>query len=347
MSLPGRTDWTWQELGWYAVAILLFAGLLYFADIREFLRVLGRVDRSTFAVAVAVGLSSLFVWAWVWHRFFGQLAITATAAKTVRLFFSGHFLNSVTPLGQFGGEPVMAYIIADTTDADYEGALAAVVSSDMVNAVPFFTFTIGGVSYLYLFGSLQGFLFDVGWIALLILTLGTGVAYLLWSPDGTLGRAAMGVLTAIERRVSWGEGVFHSLQDRIRRTEALFERAGRDRVFLLTTIAGSHLAILAQIVSLYVVFLAMGLEPTIVPLYFIVNLSTIATLSPTPGGSGTYEAAFSWLMTLFYSVDLATALTAAVLFRLTTYWPGLLVGFLTLLTLDREGDVEPPQDTEL
>ena len=347
MSIPGRTDWTWQELGWYAVAVLLFAGLLYFADTREFLRALGRVDRPTFAVAIAVGLSSLFVWAWVWHRFFGQLGITATAPKTVRLFFSGHFLNSVTPLGQFGGEPVMAYIIADTTDAEYEGALAAVVSSDMVNAVPFFSFTIGGVAYLYLFGSLQGFLFDVGWIALVILLLGGGIAYLLWSPDGTLGRAAMGVLTAIERRVSWGEGVFHSLQDRVRRTEALFERAGRDRAFLLTTIAGSHLAIVAQIVSLYVVFVAMGLEPTFVPLYFIVNLSTIATLSPTPGGSGTYEAAFSWLMTLFYSVDLATALTAAVLFRLTTYWPGLLVGFLTLLTLDREGDVEPPQDTEL
>jgi uncharacterized membrane protein YbhN (UPF0104 family) len=40
-------------------------------------------------------------------------------------------------------------------------------------------------------------------------------------------------------------------------------------------------------------------------------------------------------------------LTAAVLFRLTTYWPGLVVGFLTLLTLDRKGDVETPQDAEL
>jgi len=347
MSLPGRSDWSWQELGWYAVTLLLFAGLLYVADTDTFLGALGRVNGSTFGVAVAVGLSSLFVWAWVWHRFFGQLGITATASKTVRLFFSGHFLNSITPLGQFGGEPVMAYIIADTTDTEYEGALAAVVSSDMVNAVPFFTFTIGGVAYLSLFGSLHGFLFDVGWVALLILLIGGGLAYLLWSPDGTLGRAVLGLLSAIERRVSWGETVLHSLQDGVRRTEALFERAGRDSSFLLTTILGSHLAIVAQIVSLYIVFLAMGLDPTFVPLYFIVNLSTIATLSPTPGGSGTYEAAFSWLMTLFYSVDLATALTAAVLFRLTTYWPGLVVGFLTLLTLDRRGDVETPQDAEL
>ena len=343
----GRTDWTWQEIGWYAVAVLLFAGLLYAADTREFLRALGRVDRSTFGLAVVVGLLSLFVWAWVWYRFFGQLGITATATKTVRLFFTGHFLNSITPLGQFGGEPVMAYVIADTTKTEYEGALAAVVSSDMVNAVPFFTFTIGGVAYAYLFGSLHGFLFDVGWIALVILLFGGGVAYLLWSPDATLGRAAVRLLTAIEHRVNWGEDLLESVQDRVRRTEALFERAGRDSSFLLTTILGSHLAIVAQIISLYVVFLAMGLEPTIVPLYFIVNLSTIATLSPTPGGSGTYEAAFSWLMTLFYQVDLATALTAAVLFRLTTYWPGLLLGFLTLFTLDREGDVEPPQDAEL
>lgn len=347
MQIPGRDGLTRRDLLWYGITGLLFAGLLYFADTGEFFRALGRVDRSLFAVAVAIGLSSLFVWAWVWHRFFGQLGIETTVSRTIRLFFTGHFLNSITPLGQFGGEPVMAYLVSEATDSEYEEALAAVVSSDMVNAVPFFTFTIGGVGYLYLFGSLQAFLVEVGVLAVAILTLGGGLAYLLWSPDSTLGRAATRLFAGLEARFDRGEALFQSLQERVERVEALFEKAGRDRRFLVTTVAVSHLAIVAQIVSLYVVFFAMGLEPTIVPLYFIVNLSTIATLSPTPGGSGTYEAAFSWLMTLFYSVDLATALTAAVLFRLTTYWPGLVLGFGTLLTLDRDGEAEQPEEPEL
>ena len=78
MSLLGRAEWSWRELSWYAVAVLLFAGLLYVADTQMFLNALARVDRSVFAVAIGVGLLSLFVWAWVWYRFFGQLSITAT-----------------------------------------------------------------------------------------------------------------------------------------------------------------------------------------------------------------------------------------------------------------------------
>ena len=71
----------------------------------------------------------------------------------------------------------------------------------------------------------------------------------------------------------------------------------------------------------------IGFESTIVLLYFIIDLSTMVMLLSTPTGSGTSEAAFSWPVTLLSS--------------------GLIVGFLTLLTLDREGDVGTPEDAEL
>ncbi|MFW6321298.1 MAG: lysylphosphatidylglycerol synthase transmembrane domain-containing protein, partial [Halohasta sp.] len=333
-----RREWLKSRRLWYVITGVLFAALLYFADIDEFVRAIRQVDRSLFAVAVAVGFSSLLVWAWVWHRFFGQMGISASPSQTVRMFLSGQFLNSITPLGQFGGEPVMAFVISETTDTDYENALACVVSSDFLNAAPFFTFTLGGVAYLAIFGGLSGFFVDIGLLAAALLAIGGVVAYLLWSRHRTLGGTVNGLLHRIEGLVGRAEGVFQSIRESVVEIEAAFERAGRDRWFLLSTGSVSHLAIVAQIVSLYFVFLALGLEPRIVPLYFIVTLSTLATLSPTPGGSGTYEAAFSTLMGLFYSVELATALTAAVLFRLTTYWPGLVVGYVSLLTLktDRE-----------
>ena len=342
MTLSLGDGWKSNKWFWYAITGLLFVGLLYVADAEQFVATINQVDVPLFSVAVVIGFSSLTVWAWVWHRFFGQLAIQSTVSQTVRMFLTGQFLNSITPLGQFGGEPIMAYLISEVTDSNYERSLTAVVSSDILNAAPFFTFTLGGILYLAVFGTLAGFLVDVGIVATVILTVGGVIAYLLWSEDSTLTGGIHGILDRIEARLSHAEGIVDSLKESVERIEDSFQAAGNDRWFLVETAAVSHLAILAQIVSLYFVFLSMGVEPRFVPIYFLVTLSTVATLSPTPGGSGTYEAAFSGLMTFFYSVDLATALTAAVLFRLTTYWPGIVVGYLAMLTLDTDTDVDQP-----
>ena len=338
-------EWGRKEVLWYGVALALFAGLLYAADINEFVASIRQVDPLLFGSGLAIGFSSLLVWAWVWHRFFGQLGIESTVSRTVRMFLTGHFLNSITPLGQFGGEPIMAFIVSDTTGTDYETALACVVSSDIVNAAPFFTFPLAGIVYLAVVGTVGGVLTKIGVVTVGLLVIGGGVAYLLWSDDARLGRTVVGVLNWIEGLVGRADSLFASLRESVHEVADAFERAGSDRGFLIRTAIGSHVAIIAQIASLYFVVRAMGIEPVFVPLYFIVTLSTIATLSPTPGGAGTYEAAFSGLMTFFYSVDLATALTAAVLFRLTTYWPGLVVGFVSMLTLQsRNPDPDVPDN---
>lgn len=342
MSQGPELDIGKTELIWYGLAVALFAGLLYAADLDEFVVSIRDADASLFGIGLLVGFTSLLVWAWVWHRFFDQLGIESTVSRTVRMFLTGHFLNGVTPLGQFGGEPIMAYIVADTTGSEYEPSLAAVISSDIVNAAPFLTFPLGGIIYLAAFGRIGNFLLKLGLVTVSLLTVGSALAYLLWSADDRFGSSILGLLDRLEGIIGRGGSVFDSLRASVTDVADAFQQAGSNRRFLLTTGVGSHLAIIAQIGSLYFVFRAIGLEPTFVPLYFLVTLSTIATLSPTPGGSGTYEAAFAALMTIFYPVSLATALTAAVLFRLTTYWPGLVVGFGAMLTLTSRAD----EDTE-
>jgi uncharacterized protein (TIRG00374 family) len=333
-------DIGWRGWVWFGVSAALLAGLLYLADVGEFIDSLRRADTSFFLVALSFGLSSLLVWAWVWHRFFETVGIEATVSETVRMFLTGNFLNSVTPLGQFGGEPIMAYIVSETTDSEYERTLACVVSADILNATPFFTFTLGGILYLAVVGTLRGPLVDIAALAVVLLVLLALVAYLLWSDSRRLGDTLVRLLEPLEDRLGRAESVFESVRERVEGVERAFQRAGSDPRFLVKTAAISHLAIIAQILSLYFVFRSLGLPTEFVPLYLIVNLSVIATLSPTPGGAGTYEAAFSGLVTLFYPVDLATAVTAAVLFRLTTYWPGIPIGAVALLTLRGEMGAE-------
>jgi len=334
-------DIGWRGWVWVGVSVALLAGLVYIADFGEFVTSVRRADTSLFLIALGLGLSSLLVWAWVWHRFFGKVGIESTSSETVRMFLTGNFLNSITPLGQFGGEPIMAYIVSETTDAEYKRTLACVVSADVVNATPFFTFTLGGILYLAVAGSLRGPFVDIAALAVVLLALLSLTAYLLWSDKRGLGDTVIRLTDALEARLGRGESVFESVRESVEGVENAFQDAGDDPRFLITTAAISHLAILAQIASLYFVFRSLGLPTEFVPIYLIVNLSVIATLSPTPGGTGTYEAAFTGLTTLFFSVDLTTAVTAAVLFRLTTYWPGIPVGAVALLTLRNKMKANP------
>mgnify|MGYP000252755376 CR=1 FL=1 len=218
-------EWGRKEVLWYGVALALFAGLLYAADINEFVASIRQVDPLLFGSGLAIGFSSLLVWAWVWHRFFGQLGIESTVSRTVRMFLTGHFLNSITPLGQFGGEPIMAFIVSDTTGTDYETALACVVSSDIVNAAPFFTFPLAGIVYLAVVGTVGGVLTKIGVVTVGLLVIGGGVAYLLWSDDARLGRTVVGVLNWIEGLVGRGDSLFASLRESVHEVADAFERA--------------------------------------------------------------------------------------------------------------------------
>ena len=123
------------------------------------------------------------------------------------------------------------------------------------------------------------------------------------------------------------------MKEKITAVKEAFLEAGKNPRLLLEATVITHLTFITQIASLYVILLSLGLEPLIPAIYFTVMLAGVATFSPTPGGSGTFEAAFAGILMLFYPVNLATALTAAILFRLMTYWPALLIGYLAFVKL--------------
>lgn len=333
-------DWKNSKLLWFSVALGLLGFLIYIADIDQFIEAISQADPGFFAVAFIFGMSTLFFWSWVWYRFFGKMDIDAGIYETVKMFLAGHFLNAITPLGQFGGEPFLAYIISSNTDTDYETALTSVVSSDMINYTPFFTFISGGIIYLALFRSVEGFLLEIAYMTIVLaIVAGTG-AYLLWYDSNRIESGILKILNFIGSRIEHGDRFIESAKESLRKMKRSFKIAGSDPKFLLKTSLISHLAIVGQILSLYFILLSLGFDPDFTPIYFVVALSGIATFSPTPGGSGTFEAAFSGLMMLFFQINLATALTSAILFRLTTYWPGMGIGYLALLNLRRSGKVD-------
>jgi len=320
----------------YLVATALLVGLIYFADVGKFLQALEQVDRFYMFLAIISGMSFYLVMGYIWYSFFRNIGINANLWKSYKLFMAGNFMNSVTPLGQLGGEPFMAYIISKNTNSNYQEAFSAVASSDLINSIPFITYTALSVIYLYFTGGISGPIENIIYLVIVLGTLLGLTAYLLWSGNKKMNKLGHKILNQIENKALKKKHT-ELIREKLEEFRKSFRRAGEDKKHLLKVALVAHIFPLTQFLALYLILLGMNINPELISIFFVVILSGLAMFSPTPGGSGTFEAAFSGLMILFYpEVALSTALATAVLFRLTTYWPGLPIGYICLISLRGE-----------
>lgn len=322
-----------KKVAWYLVTTLIFAVLIYFADVQKFIEALTDVNMFYLALATVSGLLTFVFWAFTWQTLFGGIGINSRFSNTIKMALAGNFMNSVTPLGQFGGEPFIAYIISDNTGASYEKSLSCIVSADIMNSTPIITYMGAGLTYLLLFGVLRGVFVKFAYLTAALLILGLVLIYFLWFEQGSLKNIIFRLVDSLESRISFLEDYSDSLKSRIERVENSFNKVGEDPGVILRGLALSHLAIGAQFVALYFVLVSKGLKPSITAIFFTVIISGFSIWAPTPGGSGAYEATFSAILMLFYSLSLDTALAIAILFRIATFWSGILVGYPAILSL--------------
>jgi len=325
-----------SKLIWYGVSTLILGLLIYFADVNQFIQALRTVDLFYMSLAMFFGLSVFLVWGYIWHSFFNNLDIEVSFGKALHMFMAGNFMNSITPLGQLGGEPFMAYVVSENTKSSYEKSLSAVMSADLINSIPFIVYATTGFAYLFIYGTLNARIEDVIIIVSALSVFVGAIIYLLWFDRKLLEKWSHGIVDFVGDRLNLTEEFLEPLKEKITEIKDTFESIGEDPRHLLKTATISHLAPVTQFICLYFIMKGLSIEPNFVAIYLTVILSGLAMFSPTPGGSGTYEATFAGLLVLFYpGLGLDKAVASAVLFRLTTYWPGIPIGYYSLIKLKK------------
>ena len=326
-----------SKLLWYTISSVILGALIIFADVSQFLSAIRNVDPLLMGASFVTGLSVFLVWGYIWHSLFQELEFEINMMKSYKIVMAGNFMNSVTPFGQLGGEPFMAYIVSENTDESYEKSLSAVVSADLVNAIPFLTYAMLGIMYMLLFSTITESIRNSIYIFVFFNILLISVAYLAWFKTDKLESKIQKILDNIESRIEHKGKIIESLRERIEETKDSFKQAGKDKRHLIKIISITHLAPATQLISLYLILLGLNVEPTFIGVYLHVMLSGLAMFSPTPGGTGTFEAAFTGLLLFSYpNMGIDTAVASSVLFRLTTYWPGLIIGYFSLLSLKHQ-----------
>lgn len=328
-----------QKILWFGISTAIIAAMIFFADLNKVIAALQEANLKYMSLAFVLGLSIFGFWSYTWHNFFKQMNMDVEILKTFKMFMAGHFFNSVTPLGQFGGEPFMAYLISKNTDYSAEKGFSAVLSADLVNTIPILTFIIGGTAFQLIFReSIKQVIVHVIYIAILTTLIGGTFIYLLWFKSGSIEKVLIKILRKFASSIGYGASIVQKLEESLLKAQKSFARIGNNPKSLLKAIVAAHVGFISQVFCLAAILLALDFSVTLTPLYFTIALAGLATFSPTPGGSGTFEAAMAGLLTLFVGIEFHIALVAAILFRATTFWPGIIIGYISFIFLNKEVD---------
>lgn len=324
-----------KNLALFAAATAVLAVLVFLADVNEFIDAISSASLDVFALATFFGVLVTPIWAYTWYRMLKNLEEGLTYLDVLPMFAAGGFMNSVTPLGQFGGEPVMAYIIRRNTDLEYEEAFSAVLSSDIINMVPIFSFALTASFILLFQGPIPSRIKTIIYLGLAIMFAMIIASYFIWFRSHRIKEGFNAILTPFEDVKLIGKHV-EGLQERIETALDAFRRLGEEKKSLVATALVAHLGLTFRITAFWLVLYSLGHTVNPLTLLFILPLAALSNFAPTPGGAGAFEAGLGLLTYTLTSLGAPQALAAAVLFRLATFWPNLLIGYLGLLQVEAE-----------
>jgi uncharacterized protein (TIRG00374 family) len=312
----------------FAIAILL-VGLLGFVIGWE--QTLRRLRTAEFEWVVLACLSTvlcLAAWTKTWQLVLGATGVSVPYRKLVVTFFAATFANYVTPMGQAGGEPFIAYILSRDTEATYEQSLASVVTADLIRLLPFFTVGGIGVGYLLVTAQLSG---TVERLALILVALAVVLPLttaLSWRFRVRFRGAVLWVLRPITARTRLS---IESVRDRIDRLYDSIEVIAGSRRRLFVSVVFAYAGWILFALPLYFAALSVDIPLSILLVCFAVPVSVIAGSTPLPGGLAAIEGTLVVLLSVLAGLTTADALAVTTIYRLTSYWFVVAVGGIAAL----------------
>lgn len=320
-----------------AVAALLVAAMAAFGDPQATLAVLGRVETVPYALALGSTLVGILIWSLSLARLLAAQGHRVAPGRFQATFVAGMGLRSVVPGGSTSGPIVLAYVVSRATGVPGETSVA------MTSVLEVF---------LWIGTTVVGFVGFVGVLAFVraspqLLALGVGLVVLAAIIFGVLLAAVRNprpLERLVDRTVAWlqskagdrsnwlvGRLDPEAIDERIERFVDAFRQLGRDPSHLGPALATAILGWFVHASTLYFVLLAVDVHVSVFAPLIVVPTSGLAEgLSILPGGIGVVEPTFLALLVFVTPVNLPTAATVVLLYRLSNYWFRVGLGFASL-----------------
>ena len=313
----------------FGVAVVLVYLLGTVVGWEETVKRIGSAHLGWVLAACASSLLCLAVWSKMWQVVLEAVGVSVTYRKVVVTFFAASFANYVTPMGQAGGEPLVAYVLSRDTEASYEQSLASVVITDVLRLLPFFTVAGLGLVYLLFEGGLPDIVKTVA-VALAALAIGLPTLLVVgWRYRVPVRGAVITVVSPVSHRT--GRFSTESLRERIDDMYESVELIADSRGTVVLSIALAYVGWILFALPLYFSGLALDLPVSLLLVFFVVPATIVVSFTPLPGGLGAIEGALVLLLTALAAISAGEALAITTVYRLASYWLVVAVGGLASL----------------
>jgi hypothetical protein len=309
----------------FVIAVLLLALVAAGIGVERVARTLADAKLRWLAAGCLSTLVGLLFWGKAWQVVLAVVGVDVGYRRLSVTYLAATFANYVTPLGQAGGEPFIAYVLARDTEASYEDSLASVVTADLLNLLPFFSFAAIGMSVLLLRAELPAVVRPLVF-GLLGLAIGVpAVAVAGWTFRRPIQRGLVRLSAPVVSRTD--RFSLAGVRRRIDDLYAAFERIAADRRALVYALSFSYLGWVFFALPLYFAGRTLGLPIDLLVVLFVVPASTLAGITPSPGGLGGVELALvGLLLALVPALSWPEAYGVSLVYRIASYWFALAVG---------------------
>ncbi|MCY4729249.1 flippase-like domain-containing protein [Natronomonas gomsonensis] len=318
MAWPMDRGTTLKLLVGFAVALVLVYLLGAVIGWDRTIERLRTADLYWVGVACVSTLLCLLAWTKTWQVVLGAAGVNVPFRKLVVTFYAATFANYITPMGQAGGEPFIAYILSRDTEANYEQSLASVVTADLLRMLPFFNVGLVGLGYLLLQSQLpEGTEQFAALLLGLAITLPVGIV-LAWRYRDAVQRAVVRLFAPLATRTD--RFTVEGVRKRIDRLYESIDLIAESPWDLLVAVAFAYVGWVLFALPLYFSGLALGLEISLLLVAFLVPVTVIAGSTPLPGGLAAIEGSLVVLLTALLAFTADEALAVTTVYRLTSYW---------------------------
>ncbi|QSW99601.1 lysylphosphatidylglycerol synthase transmembrane domain-containing protein [Haloterrigena alkaliphila] len=317
----------------FAVAVTLLAVLAAGTGLAELRATLATARLEWLVLACCSTVCCFAAWTRGWQLVLGIADVEAPFPRLYVTYVTAMFANAVTPMGQAGGEPFIAYVLSRDTGASYEESLASVVTGDLLNLIASFSLATTSLALLVwrvdLPDSIEPLAGAVPVVALCVL-VGTLVG---WRYQIAFGRSLERLVAPIVRRLP--VVTLEGLRERLFDLRAAFGRIADEPRLLASVLGYSYLGWVLYVLPLYFAGRAFGVAIDPLVLFIAVSASMLAGYVPSPGGLGGVEAALTGLLVALVAVSSAEAYAITLTYRVATYWLVIAGGGLAALAVLR------------
>ncbi|OED29701.1 UPF0104 family protein [Methanosphaera sp. WGK6] len=320
-----------KVFGLLLVGLIILAGMIIFIGPGEVMNALQQANMKYVILAIIIQFIIMSLWDIKWSVILDGVGVPHKKLQLFAMLLVGLALNNLTPSGRSGGEPVRAYLVSKSSGKSFKTTFATVIGDKIFDIFPFTVLALAAITYLIFTLHLSQSIIITLIIAMILFI--AIIAFLIYICfNEALGiRVIKWVFRQLRRFMSRDLDTyeFKTLEALIDFQESL-KYLLKDQKIFSAALTIAFIVWFLEILRVYVVFLAFGVNVSLGMVASVFLLSTLVGMIPAlPGGIGTIDG----IMIIVYSLAgispfISTAVT--LIERLISFWMVSIMGLLIL-----------------